>query len=546
MGQNNQGGVGPTLFLILAAALLAPLSGFAQNDSPQPSPAPTPTPATDPTPATVPPAAPSQDPNAAKPDPVQDSVVKVFSVERSPNPYQPWSKGAPTDVTGSGVVIEGHRIITNAHVVLYGSQFQIQASQAGDKLSATVEAIAPGIDLAILKLDDDKFFDTHPPLPRATLLPQIKDPVTVYGYPKGGDTLSITKGIVSRIEFTAYHYFTFGLRIQIDAAINPGNSGGAAVVDGKMVGMAFSHLTDSENIGYIIPTEEIELFLQSIADGRYRGKAAMFDSFQTLENPALRAFLKLDPSVHGMVVTRPFDSDPASPLKPWDVITKIGDTPVDDQGMVQLRDDLHVKFQYLVQKTVKDGRIPLTVVRGGNTLAVELPALTERPLVIPYLEGSYPSYFIFGPLVFANVTGEYVGDWLKSTSAAAGLNGLSEKGSPLVTRMNDKPAFDGERLVIVSSPFFPDKISEGYSNPVTQVVKSIDGVPIRNLAHLVQILRDSKDEFVTVEFYDHYSESCVFRRADLLSSTDDILTNSGIRSQGSPDMMSVWNAKPGP
>ena len=46
-------------------------------------------------------------------------------------------------------------------------------------------------------------------------------PVMVYGFPTGGDTLSITKGIVSRIEFVAYYHFVAGLRYQIDAAINP-------------------------------------------------------------------------------------------------------------------------------------------------------------------------------------------------------------------------------------------------------------------------------------------------------------------------------------
>src|SRR5205807_356012 len=114
----------------------------------------------------------------------------------------------------------------NAHVVEYASQVQIQASQAGDKISAAVEMAAPGIDLAVLKLDDETFFDTHPPLARARILPGIKDAVMAYGFPEGGTSLSITKGIVSRIEFTRYNYSVSGLRIQIDAAINPGNSGG--------------------------------------------------------------------------------------------------------------------------------------------------------------------------------------------------------------------------------------------------------------------------------------------------------------------------------
>ena len=182
-------------------------------------------------------------------DAVANSVVKVFSTARYPDVYKPWTKQAPIEVTGSGVVIEGKRILTCAHVVLYASQVQVQANQAGDKVSATVEFIAPGIDLAVLKLDDETFFDSHPALPRAKLLPEVKDAVMVYGYPEGGTSLSITKGIVSRIEFTSYNFPVSGLRIQIDAAVNPGNSGGPAVEGDKMIGLAFSHLNQAENIG---------------------------------------------------------------------------------------------------------------------------------------------------------------------------------------------------------------------------------------------------------------------------------------------------------
>ncbi len=104
--------------------------------------------------------------HAADPAPpaLENSVVKVFSTMRYPDPFKPWTKQAPSEATASGVVIEGKRILTNAHAVLYASQVQIQANAAGDKLSATVLAIAPGIDLAVLQLDDPSFFDTHPPV----------------------------------------------------------------------------------------------------------------------------------------------------------------------------------------------------------------------------------------------------------------------------------------------------------------------------------------------------------------------------------------------
>ena len=151
---------------------------------------------------------------------IENSVVKVFSTARYPDFYKPWTKQAPSEATGTGVVIEGKRILSNAHVVLWSSQVQVQANQAGDKISATVEAVAPGIDLAVLKLDDETFFDSHPPLPRAKDLPDIKDVVMAYGFPQGGTSLSITKGIISRIEFTRYNFPVSGLRIQIDAAID--------------------------------------------------------------------------------------------------------------------------------------------------------------------------------------------------------------------------------------------------------------------------------------------------------------------------------------
>ena len=125
------------------------------------------------------------EPSTAIAHEAENAVVKIFSTVRRPDVARPWTKAAPAEISGSGVVIEGKRILTNAHVVAYASQVQVQGSQAGDKISATVVAIAPGIDLAVLKLDDESFFEGRPPLPRAGSLPEIKDPVLAYGFPLG-------------------------------------------------------------------------------------------------------------------------------------------------------------------------------------------------------------------------------------------------------------------------------------------------------------------------------------------------------------------------
>jgi S1-C subfamily serine protease len=472
---------------------------------------------------------------------IENSVVKVFSTARHPDPFKPWTKQAPSEISGSGVVIEGKRILTNAHVVLYASQVQVQASAAGDKVSATVVAVAPGIDLAVLQLDDAAFFDTHPPMARANKLPHIKDAVLAYGFPTGGSSLSITKGIVSRIEFVSYNYPVSGLRIQVDAAINPGNSGGPAIAGDKMIGLAFSKLGgDAQNIGYIIPNEEVELFLKDIVDGHYEGKPAMYDDLQTLENPALRDYLKLDKKVEGMVVHRPSSTDASYPLKEWDVVSRIGDAPIDNQGMVKIDKDLRVSFGYLIQQVASNGRLPLTLVRAGKSLQIQLPVSSEHPTLVTDLRGNYPSYFIYGPLVFSPATWQFVSGF-EGNAGLMRMLGLVK--SPLVTHALDEPNADLQELVVVSSPFFPHKIANGYSNPAGSVVYSVNGTRIKSLRHMVALLRDLKDPFVTFEFDQKGGEALVFSRPAIMSATDDILMDNGVRAQGSPDTLTVWQAK---
>ncbi len=473
-------------------------------------------------------------------DVVENSVVKIFTTMRYPDLTKPWTKQAPRESTGSGVVIEGKRILTNAHLAIYASQVQVQANQSGDKLSATVEFVAPGIDLAILKLDDESFFDRHKPLARASVVPAIKDGVLVYGFPTGGTSLSITKGIVSRIEFTLYRFPTSGLRIQIDAAINPGNSGGPALSGDQMIGLAFSRLNAGDNIGYIIPNEEIDLFLADVADGRYDGKPGLFDGLQTFENPALRPYLKVDKTVEGMIVNSVDDPDPSYPLKPWDVLTHIGDTPIDNEGYVKTSATTRLRFAYLIQKIARNGRLPLTVVRAGQTLKLDVPVSPNRPTLMPALGGEYPDYFIYGPMVFTPASQDFAGAFNSVGAMAA----LSATGNPLMTRRSDRPAFAGEELVIVSSPFFPHKLAKGYSPAVARVVKSINGTDVKNLRHLVELLRDAKAEHIVVDFHGLAQETLVFPRKEMVASTDEILTDNGVRSQASTGLLKVWNEKP--
>ena len=149
------------------------------------------------------------------------------------------------------------------------------------------------------------------------------------------------------------------------------------------------------------------------------------------------------------------------------MITRIGDTPIDNQGMIKLDKDLRVSFAYLVQHVAKNGKVPLSVVRAGKPVNVDLPVSAEHPTLVTDLRGGYPSYFIYGPLVFSTATWQLISG-LESNAGMMRVLGFVK--SPLITRALDPPDAEREELVVISSPFFPHKLANGYSSPAGSVV----------------------------------------------------------------------------
>jgi S1-C subfamily serine protease len=458
---------------------------------------------------------------------IRNSVVKILATQRMPDYFKPWDKQNAREVSGSGVVIDGQHILTNAHVVEYAKQIYVQPHQSSDKLSASVVTLAPGMDLAILKLDDEKFFKTRPPLRVAADLPEIKDSVSVYGYPLGGSSLSVTKGIVSRIGLGAYPG-EWGLQFQVDAALNPGNSGGPAVVGGRMIGVAYSHVPNAQNIGYIIPAEEINEFLTISAKGKYQGKLSMWERGQTLENHALRA--KLDLKKVTGVLTRSVPSrDAAYPLKQGDIITKIGNYAIDNAGMVRVKDGLHLPYAYLVPKLAKQDKIHLSILRQGKALEIDVPLSRDNKYVLKSLNGNYPSYFIYGPITFSTA----------SNGSMTALYAPLAPDSPLFWRGGDLVSFEGEEIVLIVSAF-PHKTMKGYASPVGRAVNQINGIKVKNLRHLVEILRDTKDRFIELDFVEKNSEKIVLDRLEVEAAQEDLLADNGIRQPCSADVLPYW------
>src|SRR5262249_52268445 len=112
---------------------------------------------------------------------VEESVVKINVTARQPDYFRAWTKASPSQSAVSGVIIDGHRILTNAHVVLFASEVFVQLKTGGDQLTGKVVAVAPGIDLALVELVDPTAIEHLTPVPIADALPQVKSQVSVYG-----------------------------------------------------------------------------------------------------------------------------------------------------------------------------------------------------------------------------------------------------------------------------------------------------------------------------------------------------------------------------
>jgi S1-C subfamily serine protease len=311
-------------------------------------------------------------------------------------------------VSGSGFVIAGRRILTNAHVVSDATFIQVRRYGESERVPARVLFVSHDADLALLTVDAPGFFDDVTPLPMGGL-PELQQEVLVLGFPSGGDTLSITRSVVSRIEHQSYaHSGTELLAAQIDSAVNHGNSGGPVLAGGAAVGVAMQVRSGSDNIAYMIPTPVIHHFLADVEDERCDGVPRVAFSWQRLEAAGLRHKYALPPSRTGVLVLEATPGTSAAEvLREGDVLLSIDGEPIAADGTIQFRANERTALSFLVQRRQVGGRADLELLRDGETVAAELRLdgrVGDGRLVPGPLHGERPSYFIYGGLAFCTLS----------------------------------------------------------------------------------------------------------------------------------------------
>jgi len=461
-------------------------------------------------------------------------VVKIFCTSTAPHYSLPWQMKRQTSSTSSGFVIPGRRILGNAHGVTYQTSVRVRRHGDATKYAAKVLHVGHECDLCLLTVEDEKFWEGLEPLEFGDV-PRLQESVTVVGYPTGGDNISVTRGVVSRVVVTHYtHSGESLLTLQTDSAINPGNSGGPAIQGTKVVGVAFETLTQAQNIGYVIPVPVIKHFLEDIErHGKYTGFPGLGITWQATENESLRKFYKIPPDVHGVLVifVQPL-SDASRVLRKGDVITAIDGVELGDDGTYLFRRGERISLRHLTAQKFLGDECELTIWRDGGPMKVTMKLGPRISLVPLHLYDQLPSYFVHAGLVFTVLSRSYLySEWGKDWAKKAPIKFVDL-------------AFDGvkefpDQEVVILTHVLVDDVTIGYQNMYHLVVEELNGVKIRNLRHLVQLVEEASQQpngFLDFRLEGHRQIVLDCKLAE--ECTPRILAQNGIAYAKSPDLRS--------
>ena len=434
-------------------------------------------------------------PTPSAPSDIYRSVLRIEVATQVPDYETPWNSGRFSGGIGTGFLIGKNRILTNAHVVSNARRILITVYGSPKKYPAKVEYIAHDCDLALLSVEDFKDFEAFPTFDFGDV-PALESQVRVIGYPVGGERLSVTRGVVSRIDFQPYSHSRADshLIVQIDAAINPGNSGGPVVQDGKVVGVAFQGLRQADNTGYIIPTPVIRRFLKDIEDGKYDSYADLGASHFPLYNPAMRKALGLANDGKGVLITNVIPTGSSDGiLKAGDVLMALDGKTVDSAGKINI-DGENVDLNEVAERKYSGDKVAVRYLRQGtwNDIDITLKPLTwSRMYAIEYEKK--PRYVAFSGLVFQPLD--------TNLFAASKFENVTLRR--LYTDYVPKGLFKKHKDIVVLTRVESDPVTSQLSGFTGFAVDKINGVEVQDLAHAHQLLHPKEmPEFFTIELFD--------------------------------------------
>jgi S1-C subfamily serine protease len=429
------------------------------------------------------------------------TIVKIYSTALEPAYHNAWTGPRISTSSGTGFfcLYEGKQyIITNAHVVNYGTYIQVKLAEAKypTKYPAKVKVIGRDCDLAIIEVSDPEFLKTVQYLELSDALIKPGDKVKTVGFPIGGEECSETNGVISRNEYSTYAFSQFLLfNTSIDAKISPGNSGGPVLNEKQeVVGVVHQGNPDGKTLGQMIPLPILRHFLEDATKNlRYKGFPGFPLIYQNMENPNLRKFYKMQPDHTGVLINEVPECSPAyNILQPDDVLLEIDKVPINNTGKVSVSElNTPIHFMHVLHRKYVGDTITFKILRNQETFIVNINlniSLESHNLIPLKTDDINPSYFEHSGIILQPVTINYFDTFKNSTGINPPSTLLPYYGKQLYTTK------DKTQLLIIRN-ILEDEQTQNYSSFKNAVVKSINGQKIKNLWSAIHAFENNSNEF---------------------------------------------------
>lgn len=367
--------------------------------------------------------------------------------------------------SGTGMIISGNRILTNAHVVSNSSYLKVKHFNSSKFYKAEVQYLGFDCDLAILKVEEDEFFSGVEPLEISEVSPALGSNLLILGYPGGDENITLENGNVSRVERVRYSFSGLDYRkaIRVNANIIPGYSGGPAIQNGRVVGITFQVSQSQGNVAYLIPPEIINHFLKDVEDGTYHGFPFPGFSFQNGHSSSLKSYLKIPEGLNGILINTIYpDSSFSDLLQPEDFVYKIDNSYLDGDGGIM--DEIGGFIGDLIEEKFIGDHIKLFFYRNGKNYKVE-GTLKRVPTLDIYRQQNKSSSFLSGGFLFQPVNRALAGGDSKRLESSLRYH-YSYYIQDELYRFTDRD--------ILLSGIYPDPLNSKYASYRYKILESIN------------------------------------------------------------------------
>jgi S1-C subfamily serine protease len=458
-------------------------------------------------------------------DGISNAMVQIYTVNSEPSYSKPWMMQPPGIINGSGFIIDGNRVLTNAHIVANQKTILVKRYGKSTRYRAAVLNVSHKSDLALLSIDDKEFFSGVVPL-KLGELPEVEQEVLIYGFPAGKE-LVITEGMLFRFARLEYrHSSSYLLTGEITASIKTGNSGGPVIVNNKVSGIVMQ-ASGSKNIAHMIPSPVIEHFLKDIADGRYDGFPDAGLITQNITTPFLKKRHNLQNDRTGVLINQVLPGSEAKDiLQKDDIILAINGHNISDDGNIEFRPGEWISYNYLIEMQQIGEKISLDIMRSGKNknITLSLNKTREDFLLIPNEQyDRRPKYFIFGGIVFSTLTKNF-------------LNTCDETPKGLAGELLNWPTREMKEVVIALK-VLPADINKGYHDMKSWVVSKVNGNKIKDLNELHSLVTTASDPLIVFE--NKYGNQIVIDREKAEKTHKSILSTYYIKKDCSTELANL-------